>query len=69
MVAKMAAKMGCFFKNDQYLCGICFVLSVYSKPFNFDSARGHVAVKNIINAGLFWEIQDGCQDGRHKVFY
>jgi len=53
MVAKMAAKMGCFLKNDQYLSSICFVLSVYSKPFNVDSVRRHVGVKNIIDAGLF----------------
>jgi len=32
---------------------VCFVLSVYSKLFNVDSVRGHVAVKNIIDSGLF----------------
>jgi len=48
---------------------VCFVLSVYSKLFNIDSVWGHVAVKSIIDAGLFWEIQDGCQDDRHKIFY
>jgi len=46
-----------------------FLLSVYRKLFNVDSVRGHYAVKNIIDAGLFCEMQDGCQDGRHKICY
>jgi len=61
-------KRGAFLKMISIYV-VCFVLSVYSKLFNCNSVRGHVAVKNIIDAKLFREIQDGCQDGRHKIFY
>jgi len=41
------------FKKIINIYVVCFVLSVYSKLFNVDSVRGHVAFKNIFDVGLF----------------
>ena len=45
-------KRDAFLKMIKIYVG-CFVLSVYSKLFNVDSVRGHVAVNNIIDDWLF----------------